>query len=164
MESMPLSKENLVDEQFIPVGRFAARNTICEIARPISELGDGASPVSGDLGARQRMTRHVSHSGRNPINFGSSTHFKKCSPNWHRKGSIMPSPVLLFESVCVRLGCLGSSSVALYWPALKERPSPENLKPILLLHGFRFLGLAFVVPGLSLQSYTTTLCSTSSLR
>jgi hypothetical protein len=33
------------------------------------------------------------------------------------------------------------------WPALKERPSPENLKPILLLHGFRFLGLAFVVPG-----------------
>jgi hypothetical protein len=33
------------------------------------------------------------------------------------------------------------------WPALRERPSPENLKPILLLHGFRFLGLAFVVPG-----------------
>jgi hypothetical protein len=33
------------------------------------------------------------------------------------------------------------------WPALRERPSPENLKPILLLHGFRFLGLAFVIPG-----------------
>src|ERR1700674_5191681 len=33
------------------------------------------------------------------------------------------------------------------WPALREHPSPENLKPILLLHGFRFLGLAFVVPG-----------------
>src|SRR5258707_251976 len=33
------------------------------------------------------------------------------------------------------------------WPALRERPSPENLKPILLLHGFRFLGLAFVAPG-----------------
>jgi hypothetical protein len=27
------------------------------------------------------------------------------------------------------------------------RASPQNLKPILLLHGFRFLGLAFVVPG-----------------
>jgi hypothetical protein len=27
------------------------------------------------------------------------------------------------------------------------RPSPQNLKPILLLHGFRFLGLAFVLPG-----------------
>jgi len=33
------------------------------------------------------------------------------------------------------------------WPALRERPNPENLKPILLLHAFRFLGLAFVVPG-----------------
>jgi hypothetical protein len=33
------------------------------------------------------------------------------------------------------------------WPMLRERSSPENLKPILLLHGFRFLGLAFVVPG-----------------
>jgi hypothetical protein len=33
------------------------------------------------------------------------------------------------------------------WPALKERPSPEALKPFLLLHGFRFMGLAFVVPG-----------------
>jgi len=27
------------------------------------------------------------------------------------------------------------------------RPNPENLKPILLLHGFRFLRLAFVLPG-----------------
>jgi hypothetical protein len=27
------------------------------------------------------------------------------------------------------------------------RTNPENLKPILLLHGFRFLGLAFVLPG-----------------
>jgi hypothetical protein len=33
------------------------------------------------------------------------------------------------------------------WPALRERSSPENLKPVLLLHAFRFLGLAFVVPG-----------------
>jgi hypothetical protein len=33
------------------------------------------------------------------------------------------------------------------WPALRDRPSPENLRLILLLHGFRFLGLAFVVPG-----------------
>jgi hypothetical protein len=33
------------------------------------------------------------------------------------------------------------------WPALSERPSPENLKPILLLHAFRFVGLSFLVPG-----------------
>jgi hypothetical protein len=33
------------------------------------------------------------------------------------------------------------------WPALRERSGSEALKPILLLHGFRFLGLAFLVPG-----------------
>jgi hypothetical protein len=33
------------------------------------------------------------------------------------------------------------------WPALKERSTADALKPILLLHGFRFIGLAFVVPG-----------------
>jgi hypothetical protein len=33
------------------------------------------------------------------------------------------------------------------WPTLKERPRTEALKPILLLHGFRFMGLAFLVPG-----------------
>ena len=32
-------------------------------------------------------------------------------------------------------------------PALRERRGLDTLKPILLLHGFRFLGLAFVVPG-----------------
>jgi len=30
---------------------------------------------------------------------------------------------------------------------LRELPSPGNLKPILLLNAFRFLGLAFIVPG-----------------
>jgi hypothetical protein len=30
---------------------------------------------------------------------------------------------------------------------MRERHSRESLKPILLLHAFRFLGLAFLVPG-----------------
>jgi hypothetical protein len=42
------------------------------------------------------------------------------------------------------------------WPVLSERPSPENLKPILLLHSFRFLGLAFVVPGVVSSELPTT--------
>ena len=33
------------------------------------------------------------------------------------------------------------------WPALRERPNAVSLRFILLLHSFRFLGLAFVVPG-----------------
>jgi len=33
------------------------------------------------------------------------------------------------------------------WPALRSRPRAAALRPILLLHSFRFVGLAFLVPG-----------------
>jgi hypothetical protein len=59
----------------------------------------------------------------------------------------MPSPALFGISVAFGLTVWGAVAWHYIWPALRERPSPENLKPILLLHGFRFLGLAFVVPG-----------------
>jgi hypothetical protein len=59
----------------------------------------------------------------------------------------MPFPVLFGISVPFGLAVWGAVVWQYIWPALRERPSPENLKPILLLHGFRFLGLAFVVPG-----------------
>jgi len=59
----------------------------------------------------------------------------------------MPLPALFGISVAFGLAVWGAMPWHYIWPALNERPSPENLKPILLLHGFRFLGLAFVVPG-----------------
>lgn len=59
----------------------------------------------------------------------------------------MPSPVLFGISVAFGLAVWGAVTWHYIWPELRERPSPENLKSILLLHGFRFLGLAFVVPG-----------------
>jgi hypothetical protein len=64
-----------------------------------------------------------------------------------QKGSIMPFPALFGITVAFGLAVWGAVAWHYIWPALRERPSPENLKPILLLHGFRFLGLAFVVPG-----------------
>jgi hypothetical protein len=33
------------------------------------------------------------------------------------------------------------------WPALGSQPRADALRPILLLHSFRFVGLAFLVPG-----------------
>jgi hypothetical protein len=33
------------------------------------------------------------------------------------------------------------------WPALRVRSRADALRPLLLLHGFRFIGLAFIVPG-----------------
>src|ERR1700746_304199 len=59
----------------------------------------------------------------------------------------MPSPVLFGINSAFGLAVWGAVAGHYIWPALRERSSPEKLKPILLLHGFRFLGLAFVVPG-----------------
>jgi hypothetical protein len=63
------------------------------------------------------------------------------------QGSIMPAPVLFGISVAFGLAVWALVARHYIWPALRERPSPENLTPILLLHAFRFLGLALVVPG-----------------
>ena len=59
----------------------------------------------------------------------------------------MPSAVLF--GIGVTFGSLvwGVVTWQYIWPWLSERPTPESLKPILLLHAFRFLGLAFMVPG-----------------
>ena len=59
----------------------------------------------------------------------------------------MPSPILFGISVAFGLAAWGAVAWQYIWPALRGRSAPENLKPILLLHAFRFLGLAFVVPG-----------------
>jgi hypothetical protein len=38
--------------------------------------------------------------------------------------------------------------VALYvWPALRRLPRADALRPLLVFHSFRFIGLAFIVPG-----------------
>jgi hypothetical protein len=59
----------------------------------------------------------------------------------------MPFPALFGITVVLGLAAWGAVAWHYIWPALRERSSPESLKPILMLHGFRFLGLAFVVPG-----------------
>jgi hypothetical protein len=41
-------------------------------------------------------------------------------------------------------GIIGARDI---WPALRKRPRAEALRPLLLLHAFRFVGLAFLVPG-----------------
>ena len=60
---------------------------------------------------------------------------------------MMPFPVLFAVSVVFGLAAWGAVASQYIWPALSEVPGSGGLKPILLLHGFRFLGLALVVPG-----------------
>jgi hypothetical protein len=59
----------------------------------------------------------------------------------------MPFPALFAINAVFGMAVWGAVAWHYIWPALRERSGPESLKPILLLHGFRFLGLAFVVPG-----------------
>lgn len=59
----------------------------------------------------------------------------------------MPFPALFGISAAFGLAAWGAVALRYIWPALRDRPSPENLEPILLLHGFRFLGLSFMLPG-----------------
>ena len=51
--------------------------------------------------------------------------------------------------ISVLLGFLvwGMIGARYIWPALRDRPRTEALRPMLLLHAFRFVGLAFLVPG-----------------
>jgi hypothetical protein len=73
----------------------------------------------------------------------------------------MPSRVLFGITVALGLTAWGVAAWHYIWPALRERPSPENLKPVLLVHAFRFLGLAFVVPGVVSAELPATFAQTA---
>ena len=59
----------------------------------------------------------------------------------------MPSPALFGISVALSFVVWGIVSWQYIWPVLRGRPRADALKPILLLHAFRFIGLAFLIPG-----------------
>ena len=59
----------------------------------------------------------------------------------------MNTQLLFFISVAFSFVAWGIVSGLYIWPALRVRPRAEALRPLLLLNSFRFLGLAFLVPG-----------------
>ena len=57
------------------------------------------------------------------------------------------SQLIFFATVVfafVSWGVLASRSI---WPELRRKPRIDALRPLLILHSFRFIGLAFLVPG-----------------
>ncbi len=52
-----------------------------------------------------------------------------------------------FTSIAFSLIAWGMVAARYVWPELRLRPRAEALRPLLMLHGFRFIGLAFLVPG-----------------
>jgi hypothetical protein len=58
-------------------------------------------------------------------------------------------PVPLIWGLTVAFGLLAWGVFAAYyiWPAISKRERAGALRPILVLHGFRYIGLAVLIPG-----------------
>jgi hypothetical protein len=52
-----------------------------------------------------------------------------------------------FVSIAFSFVVWGMITARYLWPELRFRPRAEALRPLLILHSFRFIGLAFLVPG-----------------
>ena len=59
----------------------------------------------------------------------------------------MLSQLAFFGSIAFSMIAWGIISAGYVWPQLRLRPRSEALRPLLILHSFRFVGLAFLVPG-----------------
>ena len=59
----------------------------------------------------------------------------------------MHSQFAFFVSIAFSLIACGVVTARYMWPELRLRSRAEALRPLLILHSFRFIGLAFLVPG-----------------
>jgi hypothetical protein len=59
----------------------------------------------------------------------------------------MPPQLYFFVSIAFAFIAWGIVAKRYIWPKLRALPRAEALRPLLILHSFRFVGLAFVVPG-----------------
>src|ERR1700730_17855531 len=59
----------------------------------------------------------------------------------------MQTQLAFFVSIAFSLIAWGIVAARYIWPELRLRPRAEALRPLLILHSFRFIGLAFLVPG-----------------
>jgi hypothetical protein len=59
----------------------------------------------------------------------------------------MPPELSFFISIAFSFTAWGIVTARYIWPELRLRQRAEALRPLLILHSFRFIGLAFLVPG-----------------
>jgi hypothetical protein len=69
----------------------------------------------------------------------------------------MPQQMIwFFVSIAFSLVAWGIVTIRYIWPELRRRPRAEALRPLLILHSFRFIGLAVLVPGVVSPSLPLT--------
>jgi hypothetical protein len=60
----------------------------------------------------------------------------------------MPQQMIwFFVSIAFSFVAWGIVAARYIWPEIRDRQRAEALRPLLLLHSFRFIGLSFLVPG-----------------
>ena len=59
----------------------------------------------------------------------------------------MKSQFAFYVSIAFSVIAWGIVAARYVWPELRLRQRAEALRPLLILHSFRFIGLAFLVPG-----------------
>ena len=59
----------------------------------------------------------------------------------------MSTQLSFFTSIAFSFIAWGMVTSRYIWPRLRDRQRSEALQPLLILHSFRFEGLAFLVPG-----------------
>src|SRR2546425_6980344 len=59
----------------------------------------------------------------------------------------MPAQALFGLSVAFGFITWGIIAAQYFWPLLRSQSRVEALRPLLILHSFRFIGLAFLIPG-----------------
>jgi len=55
--------------------------------------------------------------------------------------------IWFFVSIAFSFTAWGILAARYIWPELRLRERAEALRPLLILHSFRFIGLAFLIPG-----------------
>jgi uncharacterized membrane protein len=63
------------------------------------------------------------------------------------KETLMLPQLCFFASIAFAFITWGIFARRYIWPKLRLLPRAEALRPLLILHSFRFIGLAFLVPG-----------------
>src|SRR6202167_740880 len=59
----------------------------------------------------------------------------------------MRAQICFFVSIVFSFVAWGTVTASLILPKLRRRSRNEALRPLLMFHSFRFVGLAFLVPG-----------------
>ena len=59
----------------------------------------------------------------------------------------MQTQLAFFVSIAFSLIAWGIVTARYIWPELRLRQRADALRPLLILHSFRFIGLAFLIPG-----------------